>query len=396
LSEVRALALSRGLELLEAQSAVDIAEAQRIVARALPNPQLVSTIAKLNTTDLPPGTTPTGSARDTVIAVGQLVEIGKRGPRGRAADAGTEAARARLDFVRSQVDTSVVKAYVAALAADEGARIARASAGSLRRSAEIAEARLGAGEISEAERDQVRIAAGRFEADTRGAEAAAVEARIVLERLVGYPHPDGSVGLADDLRGLASLGASLAARAGGEEAAPSGERGDVRAAAATLDQASAELQLQRALRTPDPTLLVQYERDLSLPAPDSIGVGLSFSLPLFSRNQGGIRAAEAGQRAASRDLERTRARVEADVAAARAAYRAARERQALFDQDLLPRAERVQQTVAFAYEKGAASLLELLEAERNLNDLRTTALSAQAEALASAADLAAALGGRLE
>src|SRR5262249_27442337 len=143
MSEARALAVARGFDLLEAQTAVDVAEAQRLVAPAIPNPQLASPHAQLNTPHPPPGPPPAGSARDTVIALGQLVEIGKRGPRGRAADAGTEAARARLDFVRSQVDTSVVKAYVAALAADEGARIARASAGSLRRSAEIAEARLG-------------------------------------------------------------------------------------------------------------------------------------------------------------------------------------------------------------------------------------------------------------
>src|SRR5262249_17279717 len=160
------------------------------------------TAAKLNSTDLPPGTTPSGSARDTVVALSQLVEIGKRGPRTRAADAGTEAARARLDFVRSQVDASVVKAYVAALAADEAARVNRAAADSLRRSADIAAARFTAGEISEAESEQVRIAAGRFAADTRTAEAAAVQARIALERLLGYPDPDGRITLTDDLPAL--------------------------------------------------------------------------------------------------------------------------------------------------------------------------------------------------
>src|SRR5262249_61076923 len=159
------------------------------------------------------GSSPRGGARDTVVARGQLGGGGGRGPPAGAGGGGRGAARPRLDFVRSQVDASVVKAYVAALAADEAARVNRASADSLRRSADIAAARFTAGEISEAESEQVRIAAGRFAADTRTAEAAAVQARIALERLLGYPDPDGRITLTDDLPPPSSLRAAPALRA---------------------------------------------------------------------------------------------------------------------------------------------------------------------------------------
>jgi len=84
------------------------------------------------------------------------------------------------------------------------------------------------------------------------------------------------------------------------------------------------------------------------------------------------------------------------VATARAAYAAAVARRSLVYDQLLPKAESVQQTVAFAYEKGGASLLELLEAERNANDLRLAALGTIAESLSALADLAGALGETLE
>jgi len=398
LRDARARALAQGWDLLAAKSDLDLAEAQRTLAGALPNPQLGATFNKLTTTDLPPGTTPAGSARDTVVALTQTIEIGKRGNRIRSADAGVTSARARFEFARARVDAAVVKAYVAALAADATARIDRASANSLARSAQIAGLRFEAGEIAQVERDQVAIAAGRFEADTRSAEAAAVSARIALETLLGEPNPAGQLVLADDLDQLATLGASLVARLAVPAAAgPELEaRGDVRAAAAGVEQASADLNLQKHLRIPDPALLVQYERDESLPEPNSLGLGVSFTLPLLSRNAGGIRAAEVAQAVSQRELAQARARAQAEAAAARASFAAAQQRRALVHDRLLPQAVQVQETVAFAYEKGGASLLELLEAERNLNDLRLAALNTQAEAVSAAADLAAAFGEVLE
>lgn len=61
--------------------------------------------------------------------------------------------------------------------------------------------------------------------------------------------------------------------------------------------------------------------------------------------------------------------------------------------DLLPKARTVRDTVRFAYEEGAASLLELLEAERNANDIRLAAVSARGDLAAARADFLAARPG---
>jgi cobalt-zinc-cadmium efflux system outer membrane protein len=50
----------------------------------------------------------------------------------------------------------------------------------------------------------------------------------------------------------------------------------------------------------------------------------------------------------------------------------------------------VRESVAFAYEKGGASLVDLLEAERTDNDIRLAAAQAQADTASATADLQAA------
>jgi cobalt-zinc-cadmium efflux system outer membrane protein len=387
LADARRLARERSWTLLAARADLEMAEAQQSAARAWPNPLLSASLQKLETGAFP---FRSGGTRDTTTALSQLVELGgKRGDRIRSAGAEAAAVAKRLEFTHRRLDADVVKAYVAALAAQEAVRIERLSAASLARSAAIAEDRFRAGEISDAEREQVGIAAGRFAADVRTAEAGAVQARVALQLLLGAPRPDGAVQLADDLERLSALvpgRPDAAARGGAVE-----DRPDVQAAAEEVRRAQADLGLQKALRVPDPTLLAQYESDLP-DHPHTVGFAVSLPLPLFYRNRGGIRAAEIARDSAGRDLLQAEARASAEIATASAAWDAALDRRRRVRGDLLPRAEKVEEMVAFAYQNGASSLLELLEAERNLNELRLAAAATAAEALSAAADLAAARG----
>ncbi|HXY39870.1 MAG TPA: TolC family protein [Vicinamibacteria bacterium] len=386
LAQARALAAERNWSLVAARSGVQQAEGLREQAGAWPNPVAAASAGKLNLT--PPG--PSGSTSDTTLGVTQLLELGgKRGARIRAASAGLTASRAQLAITRVAQDAAVVKAYAAAAAAAETARVGRDSAQALEHAAAIAEVRFRAGEISAAERDQTRVAAGRFAADVRSAEAAAVQARITLQTLLGEPVPDGVVVLSDDLAALLRL--ATPGLAGPPDTAAVDGRGDVQAARATAEQALAQVDLQRAQRVPDLSLQAQYERDLPDNA-NTLGFGVSITLPLFDRNHGAIAAAQAAGQQAASEAARVRAQANAEVAASRAALAAALERHRSYAFELLPRAEAARKTVAFSYEKGLASLLELLEAERSLNEVRLAAVDSQADAVGAAADLAAARG----
>jgi cobalt-zinc-cadmium efflux system outer membrane protein len=389
LAQARRLAAERGWSLLAAASDLHHAEGLRLQARSWPNPTLSISAQKLNVTPVGEG----GSTSDSTLAVAELFELGgKRADRIRSAEAAVKAARRQLSAVRVAVDALVVKAYANALAADETARVSQESADSLVRAASIAQARFSAGEISAAERDQMRVAAGRFALDARTAAAVALQSRVALEGLLGVPAPDGRTDLAEDLASLArravEAGASLTPAT---DAAALDGRGDVQSARALVEQAVAQLGLQRAQRVPDLSLFVQYESDRPANT-NTLGAGVSLSLPIFDRSRGSIAAAESAREQARDDARRVRAQAAAELSTARALLGAAFEKQRRYRDELLPSAESVQATVAFSYERGRAALLEVLEAERSLNEVRLATVASEAEAVAAAADLAAARG----
>ena len=374
LAEALLLARQINPDLLAARADLETARAQVTTARALPNPVLSYSTTKIPT-DGTPADTIYGNdfysrSYDTVVAATQLVEIGgKRSSRRSSADEGVAAASARLADAFRLLDASVVKAYVAAAVAARTADLTRDSADALAKTVALAGDREAAGEISRAERTQVEIAGGKFRADAIQAELARGNSLRSLAALLNLP----AVALAEDLSSLASAEAVPPV---GDDAALVPRRPDVLALDAAVRKAEAELSLQKAFRVPDPTLLVQYERE----PPDqrnTFGFGVSLPLPLFNRNTGAIHAAEVARDAARRDLGRGRVRAEQDLAATRQALEIADARSTRLAGELLPKAESVRETVRDAYQQGGASLLELLEAERNANDIRLAAATAE-------------------
>lgn len=389
LADAVRLATVRNWDLLAAQADVDRATAEQIIAQQFPNPTLSVSVTKapINSQS---GATILGNgyferSYDQIAAVNQLFEIGgKRSARKAVAKAGAEAARARFADARRQLQLGVTRAYVAAVLAAENARIQRASADSLRREAEVAETRLTAGDISKADRDQIQISSDRFELDAVQAEAAAQGARIQLELLLGVRDPRGGIVLSSSVETLAGTAPPP------ESNRPSLDRPDVEAARLAVRQAEEKIRLQKALRIPDPTVLAQYERE----PPDqtsTVGFGVSFPLPLWNRNRGGISAAEADYRQAETQARRTEAEALAEIARARREFEAARLRADRYTSQIVPQSAEVARSVRFAYGRGGASLVDLLTAERNDNDVRLAAAVAAADLANARAALRAAL-----
>jgi outer membrane protein, heavy metal efflux system len=370
LAEAQQIAFERNWDLLAAAVDVDAATAAKIVAHEFPNPSLSLSSSKISVDDHP-NSTPAGNtlwdrSYDTVVAVNQLVEIGgKRRNRQASAQAGLEAARGWLLDARRSLELGVAKAYIAALLASENVRILTNSADRLRKEAELAKTRLRAGEISTADKSQIEITADRFELDAQAAASAAKQACITLETLLGVRQPGGNLQLADLLEEL-----------GTAPAPPDTQsvmyRPDVLAAEAAMRKADADFRLQRANRIPDPTFLAQYEHEPP-DLPNTIGLGLSFPLPLWNRNRGNIRAAEAAREQARIFYDKAYAQAAAEVATARLVYEEASRRWQKYRDVERPKSEQVRKTLSYAYEKGGASLLDMLLAQRNDNEIRWTA-----------------------
>ncbi len=389
LAEAKRLAIERNWDLLAAKSGINAALAQLIVAKEFPNPTTSLSTAKIGTHDT---ATSLGNGLwernyDTIVAISQLIEIGgKRSDRQEAGRVGVMGSRARFLDAKRTLDQGITKAYAAALLANENAQILNDSAGYMRREAEIGMARFKAGDLSEADFKQILIAVEQFELQAKAAEATAVQARISVEILMGINQPKGVWTPADNLEQMGVVSPPAT------EAKPGAERPDVLAAGTDLRAAQAQLKLQKAMRIPDPTFSVGYEHEPPGGGPpvDTFNIGVSFPLPLWNRNGGNIKAAAAAVDQSALAVAKIKAQAVSDLANAEVAYQEASKRLERYQDEIRPQSAKVRESVAFAFEKGGASLVDLLEAERTDNDVRIATAQAMSDTASAVADLIAA------
>ena len=389
LADAKRIAFEKNWDLLAAKSGVDAATAQLLITKEFPNPNFSASTAKIGQRE---NSTPAGNgvwarSYDTIFAVNQLIEIGgKRHDRQVAAHAGVLGAKARFLDAKRLLDQGVIKAYVAALLANESARILRESVGYMQHEQEIAETRFKAGDIAESDLKQIQVAAGQYILQANAADVAAVQARIVVEILLAIRQPKGNWQPADSLEQIIPpISPTI-------ESKTNAMRPDVLAAETDLRAAVANLKLQKAGRIPDPTIALQFEHNPpgGGPAEDTVGIGVSFPLPLWNWNQGNIDTAKAAVAQSSFALEKLRAQSVADLASAEFAQHEAAARAARYLNEIRPRSASARASVIFKFEKGGATLVDLLEAERTDNDVRVATAQAMADTASTSADLTAA------
>jgi cobalt-zinc-cadmium efflux system outer membrane protein len=120
-------------------------------------------------------------------------------------------------------------------------------------------------------------------------------------------------------------------------------RPDIAAARSGVSRASAELRLQRANRYDDvylfyDPLTIQDNSPYRAASASSWGVGLTFALPIFNRNQGNIARAESNISQTQAELSAAERRVVAEVRLADREFRRSRDLLEQVEKKLLPRA----------------------------------------------------------
>src|SRR5208337_4186313 len=156
--------------------------------------------------------------------------------------------------------------------------------------------------------------------------------------------------------------------------------------------AEANLKLQKAEWIPDPTIFagVEHNPPGGSPEVNTFNFGVSFPLPLWNRNGGNIGAAQAAVDQSRIALGQVKAQAAADLASAESEYDAAYLCWLRYRDQTVPKSEKVREAMEFKYEKGAATLVDLLNAEQTDNSIRLAFAQAMNDAASSAADLAAA------
>lgn len=299
----------------------------------------------------------------------------KRELRRRAADQAVRAAGADVDDTRSQQLVATQEAFWALLAAQQKLAEVRAIGEAAQQSADVAERRQRAGDLSAQEALRTRIEAERAASDEQAARLERQRAALLLTQLTRLGGP-----ASDALQAEADWPALTEPTALPEAVADAlvDSRPEVRAAQARVDTAQAALEGAQALRKTDVTVGASFDH---YPGTSTRLLELRVQIPLQwgYAYQGEIGRAQAQLDQAREFLDKTRAETRADLQRLAFEARTAAERARRYEQDILPRARQASQGAQLAYDKGALSLTDLLDARRTLRGTLLEAIDARAD-----------------
>jgi len=349
LERVLAVALRQNPDLVAARLGVDSARAEQGIARALPNP----TYAVVPGTPFQQG-------------VAATIDFGpQRIFRTQAAGRGAAATTLVLADVTRQVTFRIRQAFYDVLLADSLRAIACERRDIFRGLLAADSVRWRSGDVPERNVTKSELDLASAEADLDRAGAQAHGARLALQTLLGSAEPDTSFAIAGSLAyqpvelPLDSLG-SLAQQ----------HRPDVAAAGARIGQTQSLRALATAELFPTPTVSLVYQSGAPFPNGSNYALGVSFAVPLFYWN-GGERARAAASVASAEAAHRSvRTQAAAELAIAIDSFRVARDLAARYQSGLVAQATAVLETARFAYQSGATSQLDLLDAVRTYSATR--------------------------
>lgn len=337
------------------------AHAERDESALLPNPELE--VAATNIAVGERRRQELGLAAAGQVGLELPLDVTERGPRVRAAELRSQAAR---EEARHVLETLVHQArgslgQVAWLQARQ--EVLAENLALARQAAEVTERRVAHGEASGADLARLRLEALRLEAEV---ERARSELEAALRTCAAHLHA------ACDLQDGADLLASAAPVPQAIDFAPE-RRADLAALRLQARAEGEEAVRARRRRIPSPTLRLQYEHDphvLSNDDPYTVGVGLRFALPLFDRGQHEEAAAAARQRALEATRQQAERSAEAEVTALAERLDTLRVSADRLGAQGLEDADQVVRATEISFEQGESSVTDLLLARRDRLDLQ--------------------------
>ena len=368
LDEALRIFRERGLDLLIAEAAVQGAEGDVRAAGAVPNPLASFGVGKSYRCA-------PGACQDLAYTAGLSDQAalentlsGKRGLRLDAARAALAVARASRTDAERMLGFQVKQQFLASLIGRRALDYAREAQAATREMFNLAQVRFQAGAVSEADVARVEVLKLEAEQGVEAAVQAATQAKLGLAFLLGVrSSPPEFEAEGPELLKAATPPTLQGATPESLLALARKSRPDLQAAGYQKERATAALALAKRLRFPDIALSLQYAQQgagESAVTPPTYTLGLSLPLPLFYQQQGEVAKAEADRRTQWLQEARLEAQVAADVGNAHASFTAAQRMVERMETRLLDRARLARDLVQIQYRKGAASLLDYLDAER--------------------------------
>jgi len=289
--------------------------------------------------------------------VSYLFERGKkRQHRLQAARDITAVTRSQVSDTERQVVFNVGQQFVDVLLAESTLEFAQQDLDSFQKTVDISNERLRVGDLSQGDYLKIKLQLLQFQSDVAGAKLAKIQSLAALRQLLGFESvPDdydvqGTLEYQPVHADVASL-KTLAAM----------NRPDLRAAQLGVTAAESQLALQKANGKVDITGTFNYTHTAGV---NSGAFYYNMPLPIFDRNQGEIQRAQFAIAQAQEQASETAQQVSTDVISAYANLQTNDQIIQLYQGGYVDQAKESRDISEYAYQKGAASLLDYLDAER--------------------------------
>lgn len=355
LRDALALAVSRNPELAIYPYELRAADARALQAGLWPNPELEIEIEEVGGT----GDRSGFDGAETTVRIDQPIELGgKRAKRVRVAQLDKELAEwdykaARLDVIRD-----ATQAFVAVQAAQDRVTLARKVVDLSEQARAAAAQRVQAGRDSPVDELRAGVALSTSRIELQKSEKALAAARHALAALWGGKSAAFD-GVAGDLYEVSPPAAPE------EFATAVAENPDIARWESQERRQRAALRLEKANAVPDVTVGGGIQR-FEETDDSAVVLGVGVPIPLFDRNQGGIREATAELGKARRQAEAAQVRTVAALSEAFAALTAAYEEATILRTDVLPKAQQAFAAAQDGYRQGKFDYLYVLDTQRTL------------------------------
>jgi outer membrane protein, heavy metal efflux system len=364
------MALQHNHNILAARTTIQQSQAEEITANLRPDPTLLSDLEYVSPTHLTTDYLNNSSEFD--LGISYLFERGrKRQHRLMAAKDVTAQTRSLVADNERTLSFNVASLFVGAQLAESTLELADKDLKSFQQTVDLSEISYKTGATSEDDYLKIKLQLLQFETDFQQALLAKAQALSDLRQLLGYESisEDYDVAGAFDYQPLKGSVEDMQLKA-------LQNRPDLRAAQQGVSAAQSQYGLQKAIGKRDVTGQINYTHVNGL---NTVSLFGSMQLPIFDRNQGEILRASYAITQAEEQEKATNGQALTDVRDAYEGLRTNDKVVTLYRSGYLDVAEKDRDISEYAYKRGAASLLNFLDAERSY---RATQL-AYRQALAS-------------
>ena len=359
LDEAIQLALKHNHSMLAARTTIPQSQAQEVTANLRPNPALFADWEYLPLfTPSAQNTTYLHDSTEADLGLSYLIERGKkRQHRLRAAKDQTAVTVSTVADNERTLTFQVASGFVGVQLAESTLDLAEQDLKSFQKTSDISQLRFEKGDMSENDFLKIKLQLLQFETDVEQAQLARVQGLSDLRQLIGYEAvpADYDVAGAFDYSPLKVNLQDLQLKA-------LAERPDLRAARQGTTAANSQYLLAKANGKVDVTVQANYSH---VNAINTATFYTSVPLPIFNRNQGEIARTKFAI-TQSQELEKGQNnQVLTDV---RDAYENLQTNNLivrLYRSGYLDKAQKSRDISEYAYQRGAASLLDFLDAERS-------------------------------